>query len=399
MALKIFRSPLRYVQGPNALLQMGEQLEMLGIKNPLILASPSANKAAGPALIEGLRKKEIKHAFIEFGRECSFKEIDRIKNACLAGGHDAIINCGGGKTIDTGRAAATGPATNVQKAPPEFFPQFGAGVACINVPTVAATDGSTSASALVYTEKGTVEALVKFPTNPTMVFVDTAVIAKSPVRLFVAGIGDALNTHFEADMNYRTASLSIGTRALSTITGRTLARLSLDILMDYGLQAKVEVEAGLPGPGLEAVAEATVLLSGLGFENCGLSAAHAVAHGFDHIRESFERPPLHGEQSGFGTLVQLILEGRAPEFLNKIFGFCKAVGLPITFHDFTLTASDEVLEAVADAASRSILIQSMAGARKERDEEGRFYDHREIFNALKATDAYGRAFAGRNGVA
>jgi glycerol dehydrogenase len=396
MALKILRSPLRYVQGPNALLQMGEQLQMLGIKNPLILTSPSAKKAIEAVLTKALKKKEIRHAFIDFGGECSFKEIERVKDACLDGGHDAIMNCGGGKTIDTGRAAATGAATNVQKDPPEFFPKFGAGVACINVPTVAATDGATSASALIYSNKGTVEALLKFPTNPTMVFVDTAVIAKSPVRLLVAGMGDALNTHFEADMNYRTASPSIGTRALSTITGRTLAKLCLDILLEFGLQAKREAEAGVPGPGLEAVVEASVLLSGLGFENCGLSAAHAVAHGFDHIRDCFEQPPLHGEQSGFGTLTQLIMEGRKPEFLDKIFGFCKAVGLPTTFEELGLkNATDEALEKVADAASKSILIQSMAGARKERDEEGRFYDHREILNALKATDIYGRAFAER----
>ena len=397
MTFKVFKSPLRYVQGPNALLHMGEQLEILGIKNPLILASPSAKKAVGPVLDQGLKEKKIRYAMIEFGGQCSFKEIERVKSACLDGGHDAIINCGGGKTVDTGRAAATGPATNVQKDPPEFIPKFGAGVACINVPTVAATDGATSASALVYSDKGTVEALLKFPTNPTMVFVDTAVIAKSPVRLLVAGMGDALNTHFEADMNYRTASPSIGTRALSTITGRTLAKLCLDILLEFGLQAKREAEAGIPGPGLEATVEATVLLSGLGFENCGLSAAHAVAHGFDHVRELCEPPPYHGEQSGFGTLTQLILEGRSPEFLDRIFGFCKAVGLPTTLEELGLkNATDEILEKVADAASRSGLIQSMAGARKERDAEGRFYDDREIFNALRATDAYGRAFTDRS---
>jgi glycerol dehydrogenase len=397
MTLKVLRSPLRYVQGPNALLRMGEQLEVFGIKNPLILASPSAKKAVGPMLDQGLVEKKIRYALIEFGGKCSFKEIERVKKACLDGGHDAIINCGGGKTIDTGRAAATGPATNVQKDPPEFIPKFGAGVACINVPTVAATDGATSASALVYSDKGTVEALMKFPTNPTMVFVDTAVIAKSPVRLLVAGMGDALNTHFEADMNYRTASPSIGTRALSTITGRALAKLCLDILLEFGLQAKREAEAGIPGPGLESMVEATVLLSGLGFENCGLSAAHAVAHGFDHVRDFFDRPPFHGEQAGFGTLVQLLLEGRSPQFLDKIFGFCKAVGLPTTFEELGLkSATDEVLERVADAASKSLLIQSMAGARRERDTEGRFFDDREIFNTLKATDAYGRAFGGES---
>jgi hypothetical protein len=37
----------------------------------------------------------------------------------------------------------------------------------------------------------------------------------------------------------------------------------------------------------------------------------------------------------------------------------------------------------------------LCGASKEPDDKGRFYDERKIFNALKATDAYGRAFADR----
>lgn len=278
------------------------------------------------------------------------------------------------------------------------LPRFGAGVACINVPTVAATDASTSAVSLVYTEKGTLEATMVFPTNPTMVFVDTAVIAKSPVRLLVAGMGDALATYFEADMTYRTSSISVQTRAQSTRTAQALARLCFDILMDYGIQAKAEAEARVPGPGIEAVAEANVLLSGLGFESGGLSACHAVGHAFLHISQHFKgTPPFHGELVAFGTLNQLVLEGRKPDFLDKIFGFCKAVGLPTTFAELTLAnLTDEALETVALVASRDILMQSMTGAHSERDEQGRFYDHLEILNALKATDAYGRAFGGRN---
>ena len=140
-------------------------------------------KAAGPTIIEGFRSINLIHSFIDFGGQCTWKEIERIKSACIEGDHDAIISCGGGKTLDAGRCAAAGPAINVEKAPPEVFPKFGAGVPCINIPTVAATDASTSAVSLVYSEKGTVEATMVFPTNPTMVLVDTSVIANSPVRL------------------------------------------------------------------------------------------------------------------------------------------------------------------------------------------------------------------------
>jgi glycerol dehydrogenase len=395
MALKVLLAPLRYVQGPNALLQMGEQLQVIGLKNPLILASPSGRAAVGETITQGLDSKGIKYAFAEFGGECTWKEIERVKNVCLEGGHDAIISCGGGKTLDTGRSAAAGTAVNVAKVPPETMEQFGAGVACINVPTVAATDASTSSVSVVYTEKGVTEAYIVFPTNPAMVFVDTQIIAKSPVRLLVSGMGDALATYFEADISRRTATPCVLTGCQSTRAAQAIARLCYDILMDYGVQAKKEAEAGVPGPGLEAVVEANILLSGLGFESGGLGGAHAVGHAFTHIQEHFEVPQYHGERVGFGTLTQLIMEEQEPEFLDEIFGFCKSVGLPTTFEEMTMKkVSEEALETVANDASKDVLIASMPRASAAPNEEGRFYDQVEILNALKATDAYGRAFSG-----
>jgi glycerol dehydrogenase len=396
MPLAVMLAPLRYVQGPDALLQLGEQLQILGLKNPLILASPSARKAVGATLSQGLESRGIAYAFTEFTGECTRREIERVKNLCIEGGHDAIINCGGGKTLDAGRAAAAKSALNVEKNPPEFIPDLGAGVACINIPTVAATDASTSAVSLVYCDNHTVEATMVYPTSPTMVFVDTSVIAKSPVRLLVAGMGDALATYFEAAMTYQTGSRAVVTQSYSTRATQALARLCFDLLMEYGLQGKIEAEAGVPGPGLEAVVEANILLSGLGFESGGISASHAVGHGFHHIPEFFEVPQYHGELVAFGTLVQLLLERRKPAFLDTVFGFCVSVGLPTTFAEMTLRdLTDEALETVALAASRDMIIKSMPGSNAVPDEQGRYFDHREILHAIIATDAYGRAFNSR----
>ncbi len=396
MALKVLLAPHRYIQGPSILSKVGEQLQGIGIKNPLILASPNGRRAVEPALTDGLKACAIAYGFIQFGGDCTFREIERVKEACLTGGHDSIINCGGGKAIDTGRAAAAPYARNVRKLPPEFLSAFGAGVKCVNIPTVAATDGATSRFALVYSERGTVEATLELPENPAMVVVDTAVIAKAPIRFLVAGMGDALTTHFEGEMTYRTGSPARAGLALSTRTGRALAKLCFDILMEFGLQGKAEAEAGVPGPGLEALVEATVLLSGLGFENSGLSAAHSVGNAFHYINDSFEEPRLHGELTAFGTLVQLMLEEREPAFLDRIFGFCRTVELPTTLEELRLkNVDDEALMKVAAAASRDRLILSMAGANKEGGADGGFYDHVAIFNAIKATDAYGRLFMSR----
>jgi glycerol dehydrogenase len=392
MPIRIMTAPLRYVQGPDALLRIGEQLQTLGIRNPLVLVDKNAREYVEVPLTNAFNAEGISYVFTEFGGECAWPEIERVKGACIRGGHDAVVSCGGGKTLDTGRCVASGRAVNVEKSPPEIFEKLGAVVPCINVPTIAATDASTSAASLVYADDGTLEATIIFPTNPTMVLVDTAVIAKAPVRLLVSGMGDALATYFEADMCFRTSGPSVQTGAQSTRAAQALAKLCLDILMDYGVHAKIEAETHVPGPSLDAVVEANVLLSGLGFESGGLSAAHAIGHAFHHIRHLFQQPLFHGELVAFGTLVQLVMEGRQPAFLDTIFAFCRAIGLPTTFSDMSLQGiDDKAIETVATVASKDILIKSFVGAKTKRDRQGRFFDHREIFLALKATDAYGRS--------
>ena len=42
MSLKVLIAPLRYVQGPNALFELGEQLHGIGITDPLVMGGPKA---------------------------------------------------------------------------------------------------------------------------------------------------------------------------------------------------------------------------------------------------------------------------------------------------------------------------------------------------------------------
>ena len=63
-------------------------------------------------------------------------------------------------------------------------------------PTIASTDAPCSALSVIYSDEGVFEEYFFLPKNPDVVLVDTQVIADSPVRLTVAGIGDALATLF-----------------------------------------------------------------------------------------------------------------------------------------------------------------------------------------------------------
>ncbi len=392
MNTKIMIFPQRYVQGPDILFQIGEHLEILGIQNPLIVGGQTALSVCQESIQKSIDEKGLTGAFHTFGGETSWDEINTIKEACLSGNHDAIISCGGGKVLDAGRTAAAASGINAGVVPPEVIEGVGAGVPCIQIPTIAATDSPTAKVSVIYTDKGEFETFLIFPTNPAMVFVDTKVIAGAPADQLVYGMGDALATYFEADISCRTATPTLA-GGLSSRTALNIAKLSFDTLMEYGLQAKIEVENNVAGPALEAVVEANILLSGLGYENGGLSAAHAIALSYTRIYDLFENHPTHGQLVAFSTLTQLMMEERSQEFLDKIYGFCKSVGLPTTLKELGMPEfTDDALKMVSDDASKSILIASMPKASAAPDDEGRFYNPEEIFNCLKAADAYGMAF-------
>jgi glycerol dehydrogenase-like iron-containing ADH family enzyme len=88
------------------------------------------------------------------------------------------------------------------------------------------------------------------------------------------------------------------------------------------------------------------------------------------------------------------MENKKAELLNKIFEFCKDIGLPVTFKDIGLNeVTDEILKTVAERASKSVLIRSMPGAHDKPDEKGRFYSPDDIDRCLRKTDAQGNSYS------
>lgn len=392
MSTKILIAPMRYVQGPDALNQIGQHLEGMGVSNPLVIGGPTAISVCRETMAGSMNEKGIAFDFIEFGGECTFDEVQRVKAACVAGSHDAIIACGGGKALDTGRTAAAGNAVNAGVVPPEIMENIGANVPIIQVPTIAATDAPTAKVSVIYNDKGEFETFLVFRANPEMVFVDTQIIANAPAETLVSGMGDALATYFEAAMSYQTGSPVLA-GGLSTRTAQMMARFAFDTLMEYGYQALLEAENNIAGQALEAVVEANILLSGLGYESGGLAAAHAIALSWTRVYHLFEVHPTHGQFVAFSTLAQLMMEGRNADFLDEIYDFCASIGLPTTLEALGLrNAENEAIRVVAEDAAKNVLITSMPRAASAPDAEGRFYDPNEIFNALMAADAYGRQF-------
>lgn len=370
---RAFICPSKYVQGENELLNLGYFVRQYGTKALLVATESSVNRVR-QTLDATAAKFGVTFVETEFQGECSRVEIARLGELARQHSCNCTVGLGGGKALDTARCVAAGQGVIV-------------------VPTTAATDAPTSHSAVIYTPDGEMEDYAYFPRNPDVVLMDVSIIAASPVRYLVSGMGDALSTYFEARANVRScapvnAGLPCGARtvdcppARGTLAAQALAATCYRTLLEDGYKAVLACQAKMATPALENIIEANSLLSGLGFESGGLAAAHAVHDGLTALEETHTY--LHGEKVAFGTLVQLVLENAPTEELDEVLGFCTSVGLPVCLSDIGIT--DISPEALRKVARKACLPEESIHAMPFPITE------ESVAAAIMAADALGNAF-------
>jgi len=311
-----FQAPNKYIQGKDLLDQLGTFAKPFA-SNYLILSGKTAMRVKKEKIEASFASEGIKCTFVPFNGECTYAEIDRIAGLIKEGGYDGVIGLGGGKVLDTAKAAAY---------------KYGY-MPLIIAPTIASSDAPCSSSAVIYTEEGTVSGAENFNTNPLLVIMDSQMIVEAPVHTLVAGMGDALATYFEARVCYDNGfPNTLGTDI--SLSAMAMARLCYDTLIKDGPKAKEDAEKKTVTPEVEHIIEANTLLSGLGFESGGLSCAHSVQDALTTIPECHKF--LHGYRVAFGTLCLMNLVGYPEEEIEKVMDFCTKVGLPITFAQLDL---------------------------------------------------------------
>ena len=327
---KVFASPARYIQGKDELTHLAEHAKTLG-KKPLILISEGGMKRSASIIESSFKKENLPYKIVPFGGEASKQEVSKLRKECAEEKCDMFIGIGGGKILDSVKAAA-----------------YYENVPVIVCPTVAASDAPCSALTVLYTPSGEFEEYLFLPHNPNIVLVDEAVIAKSPVRLTISGMGDALATYFEAETAISTNSDNfVGGKA--TLVARGIARLCYETLLNYGPKAVKALRSGVLTPAVSKIIEANTLMSGLGFESCGIGAAHSIHNGLTALEPTHAF--YHGEKVAFGVMTQLILEDYDKDVLETVAKFCVTIGLPVCFADLNLAnPSKEDLLKVAELA-------------------------------------------------
>lgn len=321
--------PGRYIQGYDAISRLGPEIARLG-KAAFMLCSNTVYVKIIPAYKEDIA--EYVPVFPEkFQGECCDDEINRLINLASNTDCDVIVGMGGGRVMDTAKAVASKLCTPL-----------------ITAPTVAASDAPCSAVSVIYTPEGRHDRPMPHPRNPDTVLVDTKIIAEAPVRFLIAGMGDALATRFEAEScQAKYAANMTFSGDIGSMTAYSLAQLCYQTLLEYGLDAKRACEVHSVVPALEHIIESNTLLSGLGFESCGLAGAHGIQIGLTALKETENY--LHGEIVAFGTLASLFLTDKKKETINEVYSFCESVGLPTMLADIGISdISDSDLAKVAD---------------------------------------------------
>lgn len=316
---KILVSPGMYLQGENILETCFEELLQYG-KQGMFVTDTFVYQLIGEELIYRMSQN---------GCQLLVWLVDVSEQPDLPEKIEFILALGGGRAIDLGKSLALREKR-----------------ACVVIPTSAATDAPVSRISVTYDKDGHFQKYDYFSKGPDLIFVDTAILVNSPAHFLAAGIADGLSTFVEARTVWENQGLNtLGGRP--TLAAQALAEKCREILLANGVAALQANKDKSVTPEFEAVVEANILLSGMGFESGGLSIAHAL-HNALTSRFGKEIKASHGQIIAVTTLIHLKSESRTE--LSKYQTFFQKLSLPVTIKDLGLQLDDSEIENIVQLA-------------------------------------------------
>ena len=317
-------APACYVSSDDALAQLGAVVSELGRRPAVVHGGAGIVQAetfAGPLLPDVPR--------LAHEGACTLARITTLADGLRAVSADVVVAIGGGKVLDTGKAAANAVGAKV-----------------VTVPTSPATCAAMTPLSVIYRDDGVWDHGMALPSCPDGVMVDSGLLERAPRRLFAAGVLDALAKVREVRLALSVAgAVSPSEEAALALCGTLETGLAPAVVEAAFLRTEVEALS------FAALAETVIAfpgwIGGFAGEANKLAAAHAVHNAFTHLASS--RRALHGELVGFGLVVQALLAENDPDVIVELHGLLGAPrGLSALGCDAYL-ASDEA-GALVDAA-------------------------------------------------
>jgi len=313
---KWMQLPRNIVIGNNVLDKMGTVCKHLGVGRvtTIVTGAHHTRKIAGEKVFEILSDAGYEVQLVEV-EAISRETIEQVKEEAI--GAEFVLGVGGGTVIDTGKVAS-----------------FEMSIPFISVPTIASHDGIASSRASVKDPKG--GSPVSIQTHaPLAVVTDTEIISSAPYRFTVAGCGDII-ANYTAVRDWRLAQRLKNVEFSSYAA--TLSEMTANMIMENASEIREE-DKGTAWTVIKALVSSGVAISIAGSSAPASGSEHKFSHALDMIAE---KPALHGEQCGVGTILMTYLYG---ENWQRIRDVLKDIGAPTTAKDLGIK-EDYVIDAL-----------------------------------------------------
>jgi glycerol-1-phosphate dehydrogenase [NAD(P)+] len=318
MHIHAINLPRFVIVGPNVIPQVGEVLRRLNFKGGLLLACGESYSKDPAAKVEKIVRKLNIPAHGYCVKDASVSTVDELGRVIAETESGMVVSVGGGKTIDVAKMAS-----------------FRQGIPFMSIPTSAAHDGIASPIAAL---KDTNGSMSKMAHPPVALLADTEIIANSPKRYLVSGVGDIIAKYTAVrdwSLAHRLRGEYYGEYAASlALMSAELITENIDLIargFDEGIRSLIE---GLISCGYAmCIAGSSRPCSG---------SEHLFSHALDKICAG---QALHGEKCGVGAIMMMYLHGGDWKVIKEVLF---KVGAPTTAKELGIKDKD-IIEALTIA--------------------------------------------------
>ena len=281
-------------------------------KRALIVTGNHTYDVGAKPAIESLESEDMEYDVIKVDR-ASYESISEVEE--LITPETTVLGIGGGKVIDVAKLSS-----------------YNKGVYFVSMPTTASHDGIVSPLASIKNPNTSTSAKAQ---SPIAVIADTEILAQSPFRLLAAGCADLIS-NFTAIKDWELAHrlkhepISESAAALSIMSAHLITDNVANIKPNLEASARIVMKSLFSGGMAISIAGSSRPASG---------SEHLFSHALDKIAE---KPALHGEQCGIGTILMMYLHGGDWKAIRNAL---KAVQAPTAAKEIGIS-DEEVIEAL-----------------------------------------------------
>ena len=291
-------------------------------KRAAVICGERAWAASKDYVLPSLERAEIiLTGAVVYGKDATVENVKRLEREPAVREADVLLAVGGGKCIDTVKAAGD----RLRK------PVY-------TIPSIASNCAPITQISILYHEDGSFREILRLKNVPVHCFINPKLALAAPVRYLWAGIGDAMAKHVESAWSAKAGEpLDYG-----SALGIKAGSMCFYPMLEMAEKAIEDAKKGVVSRELEetilniVISPGIVSVSAHPDYNGGI--AHALFYGMTS-RQCIEERHLHGEVVAYGMLVNLMVD-QDWEKLSKAWWLSKAIKLPTCLGDLELEPSD-----------------------------------------------------------